>query len=113
MTRPAMQPWLPSSCAPFLTKPPLAELKRVLRPGGELRFYEHVLSQKPGFARFQRAADATVWPLFAGGCHSARDTIAAIELAGFLVERCRRFDFRPTPLVAPATPRILGVARTA
>jgi len=89
----------------------LAELKRVLKPGGELRFYEHIASQRPGFARFQRAADATLWPLVGGGCHSARDTLAAIKHAGFAVERCRRFDFRPTPLVAPATPRILGVAR--
>jgi ubiquinone/menaquinone biosynthesis C-methylase UbiE len=89
----------------------LSELRRVVRPGGELRFYEHVVSQRPGFARFQRLADATLWPLVGGGCHSARDTLAAIERAGFVVERCRRFDFRPTPLVAPATPRILGMAR--
>jgi ubiquinone/menaquinone biosynthesis C-methylase UbiE len=89
----------------------LAELRRVVRPGGELRFYEHVVSENPGFAKFQRAADATLWPLFGGGCHSARDTLAAIAAAGFVVERNRRFDFRPTPLVAPATPRILGVAR--
>lgn len=89
----------------------LAELRRVLRPRGELRFYEHVISQRPAFARFQRAADATLWPLVSGGCHSARDTLAAIERAGFAVEACRRLAFRPTPLVAPATPRILGVAR--
>ncbi len=89
----------------------LAELKRVLRPEGELRFYEHVVSQQPHFARFQRAADATIWPFVAGGCHAARDTLRAIERAGFLVEHCRRFDFRPTPIVAPATPRILGIAR--
>ncbi len=89
----------------------LAELKRVLLPEGELRFYEHVVSRQPHFARFQRAADATIWPFVAGGCHAARDTLRAIERAGFLVEHCRQFDFRPTPMVAPATPRILGAAR--
>lgn len=89
----------------------LTELRRVLRPEGQLRFYEHVVSEQPRFARFQRAADATLWPFFAGGCHAARDTAGAIESAGFVVEHCRRFDFRPTPIVAPATPRILGVAR--
>jgi ubiquinone/menaquinone biosynthesis C-methylase UbiE len=89
----------------------LRELKRVLKPGGELRFYEHVLSERPRFARFQRRADATLWPLLGGGCHCSRDTLSAIEAEGFAVERLRRFDFRPSPLVLPATPRILGSAR--
>lgn len=40
----------------------LAELRRVLRPGGELRFYEHVLSPNEAGRRVQRALDATVWP---------------------------------------------------
>jgi ubiquinone/menaquinone biosynthesis C-methylase UbiE len=88
----------------------LAELRRVIRPGGELRFYEHVLADRPGFARFQQGANA-VWPLFAGGCHPNRRTGDAIERAGFKVESCRRFDFRPALIEAPVTPRILGVAR--
>jgi len=49
----------------------------------------------------------------AGACHAARDTVAAIEHAGFVVEACGRFDFRATPVVAPATPRMLGIARRA
>src|ERR1700760_3758636 len=44
----------------------LAEFRRVLRPGGELRFYEHVRSRRPGFARYQDAA-ALVWPRLMGG----------------------------------------------
>ena len=35
----------------------LAELRRVIRPGGELRVYEHVRAPTPGFARFQRVVD--------------------------------------------------------
>jgi ubiquinone/menaquinone biosynthesis C-methylase UbiE len=89
----------------------LAELRRVIRPGGELRFYEHVRAESPGMARFQRVADATLWPLCAGGCHSHRDTLAAIRAAGFEVERCERFDFRASFVEFPATPRILGLAR--
>jgi ubiquinone/menaquinone biosynthesis C-methylase UbiE len=89
----------------------LREMRRVLKPDGELRFYEHVLSQRAAFARFQRAADATLWPLLGGGCHAARETVSAIKAAGFDVERCERFDFRPSILVAPATPKVLGLAR--
>jgi ubiquinone/menaquinone biosynthesis C-methylase UbiE len=90
----------------------LAEIRRVLRPGGELRFYEHVRSERRGFARVQRAADL-VWPRIAGGCHTHRDTVRAIEGADFKVERCRRFSFRPCSVVAPVTPHVLGRARRA
>jgi ubiquinone/menaquinone biosynthesis C-methylase UbiE len=88
----------------------LAELRRVLRPGGELRFYEHVRSDAPGFARLQRAADV-VWPHVAGGCHTHRDTPRAIESAGFAIENCRRFPFRPCSALAPIEPHVLGRAR--
>lgn len=88
----------------------LAELHRVIRPGGELRFYEHVRSPKPGFARAQRAVDL-VWPLFGGGCHTSRDTERAIADAGFVVERVRRFTFRPVLCAAPVSPHIIGSAR--
>src|SRR5918997_6021636 len=88
----------------------LAELRRVLRPGGELRFYEHVLARRPGHARVQRLA-GLVTPHVAGGCRPDRDTGRAIEEAGFAIERCRRFSFQPTLLDLPVAPRILGVAR--
>jgi len=90
----------------------LAEIHRVLRPGGELRFYEHVRAGGVGFATMQRALDV-VWPLFAGGCHTSRDTSAAIERAGFTVERVRRFSFRPCLLTAPVSPHVIGAARRA
>nr|MBA2528825.1 class I SAM-dependent methyltransferase [Euzebyales bacterium] len=63
----------------------LRELFRVIRPGGQLRFYEHVRSTDARLARLQRAAD-TVWPLFAGGCRTSRDTVAAIRAAGFQLD---------------------------
>jgi SAM-dependent methyltransferase len=88
----------------------LAELLRVIRPGGELRFYEHVVSQDRWESRFQRLADATFWPHVAGGCHLARDTTAGIEQAGFQIEACERFPFSPAPFLVP-DPHILGRAR--
>jgi SAM-dependent methyltransferase len=87
----------------------LAEFHRVIRPGGELRFYEHVVAERPAGRRIQRLADATLWPHVAGGCHLSRDTGAAIAGAGFVVERCERFSFSPGGI--PKLPHILGVAR--
>jgi ubiquinone/menaquinone biosynthesis C-methylase UbiE len=87
----------------------IAELRRVLRPGGQLRFYEHVIAQHRGAARLQRLADATLWPRLAGGCHMGRDTMAAIERAGFTIESVDRFPFSPS-LIVPPTPHLIGTA---
>jgi ubiquinone/menaquinone biosynthesis C-methylase UbiE len=89
----------------------LGEMRRVLKPGGELRFYEHVVASGRLPARLQRIADATFWPHVAGGCHMSRDTLAAIERAGFDVERSDRFPFTPGAPV-PSLPHILGLARS-
>jgi len=88
----------------------LREFQRVIRPGGELRFYEHVVAHTPLSARLQRLADATFWPRVGGGCHLSRETGAAIEQAGFTVEHSRRFSFTPGAPVPPL-PHILGTAR--
>jgi ubiquinone/menaquinone biosynthesis C-methylase UbiE len=88
----------------------LAELRRVLRPGGELRFLEHVHADRQPLRAVQSLGDVTrVWPLLAGGCHAARDTLRAIEDAGFTTTAVRRFDFSPGPPL-PAVPHILGRA---
>ena len=90
----------------------LAELVRVIRPGGELRFYEHVVSRRGRAAMLQRALDATgVWARAMGGCRTSRDTAAAIECAGFRIESIERFTFHPTLLDVPVAPKILGRAR--
>jgi ubiquinone/menaquinone biosynthesis C-methylase UbiE len=89
----------------------LRELRRVIRPGGELRFFEHVAARAPRLARVQRALDATIWPRMNGGCHTHRDTEAAIRAAGFEILERERFSFRAHALGAPVAPRILGRAR--
>ena len=89
----------------------LAELRRVLRPDGELRFYEHVVAERGPRRAFLRFADRSgLWPAVAGGCHPARDTVGAIERAGFAVASIERFGFAPAPLM-PAIPHVLGIAR--
>ena len=88
----------------------LGEVRRVLRPGGELRFYEHVVANSPGFARAQRLLDRTIWPRLGGGCHCSRDTLSAIKAAGFEVARVRRFSFKPCAMVVASAPHVLGVA---
>jgi ubiquinone/menaquinone biosynthesis C-methylase UbiE len=87
----------------------LAELYRVLRPGGELRFFEHVQADTAGLARVQRLADL-VGPTLVGGCHTSRDTLAAITTAGFHITSVQRFRFPDGRLPQPAAPHVLGVA---
>jgi ubiquinone/menaquinone biosynthesis C-methylase UbiE len=88
----------------------LTEILRVLRPGGQLRFFEHVRATSTAAYRVQRLLDATVWPVLAGGCHTARDTTAAIEHAGFITERLTRLRYADTRIPFPISPQILGTA---
>lgn len=67
----------------------LRQLFSLVRPGGELRYLEHVASA--GWrARLQRFADATVWPKVSGNCHTHRHTEDSIAGAGFDVRTARR-----------------------
>ncbi|MFF9064522.1 class I SAM-dependent methyltransferase [Streptomyces sp. NPDC014891] len=89
----------------------LAELHRVLRPGADLRFFEHGRADTPGLARVQRGLDRTVWPLLFGGCHTSRDPLAAIEAAGFSLGPYRSFDVPEQGPRLPSSPCVLGSAR--
>lgn len=89
----------------------LAELHRVLRPGAELRFFEHGLAPGPGMAAVQRALDRTVWPHLFGGCHTARDPLASIEAAGFRIVSQRAFRLPERGLPLPTSYCVIGEAR--
>lgn len=88
----------------------LAEIRRVLRPGGRLRFFEHVAAQRPAHLRLQRALDATFWPRIGGNCHMARDTAAAIATAGLQITEIERLRFPGGAMPAPTSPHVRGEA---
>jgi ubiquinone/menaquinone biosynthesis C-methylase UbiE len=63
----------------------LAELRRVLKPGGRLLFVEHGLAPEPGVARWQ-ARLTPVWRRCAGGCHLDRPMERLVRGAGFEID---------------------------
>jgi ubiquinone/menaquinone biosynthesis C-methylase UbiE len=85
----------------------LAEARRVLHPGGTLRFYEHVRAEDPRLARWQDRLERP-WGWLVGGCHPNRDTVAAISAAGLRLVQLDRFDLQVMPPLA--RPHVLGVA---
>jgi ubiquinone/menaquinone biosynthesis C-methylase UbiE len=85
----------------------LAEVRRVLRTGGTLRFYEHVRAAEPRLARWQDRLERP-WRWIARGCHPNRDTVVVIEDAGFRVLEVEAFDFSPVPPIV--RPHVIGVA---
>jgi ubiquinone/menaquinone biosynthesis C-methylase UbiE len=89
----------------------LGELRRVLVPGGELRFWEHVGSGRRAFREVQRAVDRLFWTRALGGCETTRDTEAAIRAAGFGPLRVERGFHSSSWLTVTSAPYVLGVAR--
>ncbi len=80
-----------------------------LKPGGELRYMEHVASA--GWrAGVQRVADATVWPRLFGNCHTHRDTEQTIAKAGFTIDTARHTWTMPKWLPLPVAEFTLGRA---
>lgn len=88
----------------------LTEIRRVLRPGGRLRFLEHVRGQSAAHRRVQTLLDKTIWPFCVGGCHTGRDTAAAIRAAGFTIDDIDHFRFPESRITLPTSLHIGGTA---
>lgn len=67
----------------------LAEVARVLKPGGQMLFLEHVRSRNPKLARWQDRLEKP-WRFVGDGCHCNRDTVATIEASPLAVEEVER-----------------------
>ncbi len=88
----------------------LAEVRRVLRPGGTLHFVEHGLAPDAGVARWQHRLEP-IQKRVAGGCHLTREMSTLVTDAGFTLVEAESFydDGAPKVLVALT----LGVAAAA
>jgi ubiquinone/menaquinone biosynthesis C-methylase UbiE len=87
----------------------LAEIRRVLKPGGQLRFFEHVRSAKSWLGLLEDAI-TPLWSRVGGGCHPNRDTAAAIRAAGFDIADLDRFSYAPLRFY-PSHAHVLGRAQ--
>jgi ubiquinone/menaquinone biosynthesis C-methylase UbiE len=91
----------------------LAEIRRVLEPAGELRFWEHVRSGHLALRLLQRSLDALFWTDALGGCRTTRDTATTIAASGFEFVSLARGFHSSSLLTITAAPYIIGVARRA
>lgn len=79
----------------------LQEVRRVLKPGGQFLFLEHVRSIDPGLAKWQDRLEGP-WRFLGDGCHCNRDTVSAISAAGFELGAVERPEFpKVVPIVKP------------
>jgi ubiquinone/menaquinone biosynthesis C-methylase UbiE len=85
----------------------LAEIERVLRPGGRFLFLEHVRSDDPRMARWQDRFHG-VWLRFGHGCHCNRPTPALIEASPLRLEDLQKDEIPKAPPIT--RPLVIGRA---
>lgn len=88
----------------------LAELRRVLKPGGRLLFLEHVRSSDPRLARWQDRLERP-WRWLTVDCHPNRDTVSLIRAASFELEELDSGELPKAPPIVRPLARGRAVAR--
>jgi ubiquinone/menaquinone biosynthesis C-methylase UbiE len=117
-TDPAQDTGLPDACADVVLSTlvlcsvprldaTLAELRRILKPGGRLLVIEHVAAPRDTWLYTLQRGVRPVWRRLADGCHPDRATGAALRRAGFSSVTVERFD-TGLPVVSP---HVMGTAR--
>lgn len=76
----------------------LAEIRRVLKPGGTFHFVEHGRAPDAGVARWQARIEPP-WKHVAGGCHVTREISNLVERAGFQLDRMQTYYMSGEPKV--------------
>jgi len=85
----------------------LAEIARVLRPGGHYLFLEHIRSADHDHAQMQDRW-APIWRRVSGGCNCNRDTLATIKASSLTVDRAELGRFPKAPQIVK--PLLIGSA---
>jgi SAM-dependent methyltransferase len=87
----------------------LAEIQRVLRPGGRFRFVEHVVAPRRGFRRAVQRAIRRPWGWVFEGCNPGKDTVGLLEAAGFGALALEHRNFRRS-VFWPVNTAVWGIA---
>lgn len=85
-------------CSVNCVQQTLQELSRVLRPGGQLLFLEHVRAAEEKIIRWQKRCEP-LWRCCCGNCHLTRDTIYSIEETGMVIEEIKEDDIVGAPAI--------------
>jgi ubiquinone/menaquinone biosynthesis C-methylase UbiE len=87
----------------------LAEIQRVLKPGGRFRFVEHVAAPHRGARRAVQRAIRRPWGWVFEGCNPGKDTVGLLQAAGFDTLEVERRKFRRS-VFWPVNTAVWGIA---